>query len=291
MLDNRQPILPKQNIMYRSLQTLGAAVLALLVLFTGCDVNDEATNNKAQITVLLTDAPGDFESVFIDIQEVQINANAPGEDDNSDNEDGEENDEGWITLNDDPVRADLLELRNGDTIQLGGNALDAGNYNQIRLILGNDNEIIKDGQSFPLQTPSAQQSGLKLNIDANIEAGETYNLLVDFDAGRSIVETGNGMFILKPVLRAVMLEETGTIAGTVQPADFQTSVLAMANDEMVASTTTGPNGGFSIIGLTQGTYDVTFNPNSDAFTDTTITNVEIEIDEDVDLGTITPNEQ
>lgn len=291
MLDNRQPILPKQNIMYRSLQILGAAVLALLVLFTGCDVNDEATNNKAQITVLLTDAPGDFESVFIDIQEVQINANAPGEDDNSDNEDGEENDEGWITLNDDPVRADLLELRNGDTIQLGGNALDAGNYNQIRLILGNDNEIIKDGQSFPLQTPSAQQSGLKLNIDANIEAGETYNLLVDFDAGRSIVETGNAMFILKPVLRAVMLEETGTIAGTVQPADFQTSVLAMTNDETVASTTTSPNGGFSIIGLTQGTYDVTFNPNSDAFTDTTITNVEIEIDEDVDLGTITLNEQ
>lgn len=268
----------------KPLQFLGISLLAIATVIVGCDVTDN-NEGSARMTVQLTDAPGDYDAVYIDIQSVRVHTDEDIEADTTDS-DEEAEEEGWVTISDDPIRVNLLELRNGNTIQLGEEELDAGEYNQIRFILGPDNEVVVDGESFPLKTPSAQQSGLKLNLDANIEDGETYNLLVDFDAGRSIVQTGNGMYILKPVLRAVELEETGSVSGTVEPADFQTSVMAVANGDTL-STLTEEDGEFAIIGVTQGSYEVTFSPKNDAYSDTTIVDVSVDIDQDLDLGTVT----
>lgn len=271
--------------LYKSFKHIVFTLLGVAFIITGCDVNDSTVDETGQLSVQLTDAPGDYDAVYIDIQSVRIKPADVEEDKETENGD----DEGWITLNDDPVRVDLLELRNGDTIQLGEHELGTGMYNQIRLVLGPDNEVVVNGETYALTTPSAQQSGLKLNINTEIEEGERYNLLIDFNAGRSIVETGNQKYILKPVLRAVNLEETGSISGTVQPADFQTSVMAIMNEDTL-STITDTDGTFTIAGVTQGTYDVVFQPNSNAYSDTTITDVAVDFDEDVDLGTITLKE-
>lgn len=270
---------------YKSLKHIFFTLLGVALITVGCDVNDSTVNETGQLSVQLTDAPADYDAVYIDIESVRIKPADVNEDQNTEDSD----DDGWITLNDDPVRVDLLQLRNGDTIQLGNHELQTGMYNQIRLVLGPDNEVVINGETYALTTPSAQQSGLKLNINTEIQEGERYNLLIDFDAARSIVETGSGKYILKPVLRAVNLEETGSISGTVQPADFQTSVMAIMNEDTL-STITDTDGAFTIAGVTQGTYDVVFQPNSDAYSDTTITDVEVDLDEDVDLGTINLNE-
>jgi hypothetical protein len=71
---------------------------------------------------------------------------------------------------------------------------------ELRLILGPGNSVMKDSVLYDLDTPSAQQSGLKIKIDKSL--GLAFDsLTVDFDAEKSIVETGNGKFILKPVIR------------------------------------------------------------------------------------------
>lgn len=258
--------------------------LAIAITFIGCDVADEGEGGTARMTVQLTDAPANYDAVYVDIQSVRVHQQEDIEADTADT-DEEAEEEGWVTIMEEPMRVDLLDLRNGDTIQLGEEEIEAGEYHQIRFILGNDNEVVVDGQSYALTTPSSQQSGLKLSLDAEVEDGEIYNLLVDFDAGRSIVETGSGKYILKPVLRAVNLEETGSISGVVAPAEFQTSVMAVINDDTL-STLTADDGSYSIIGVTEGTYDVTFVPNSDAYADTTVADVSVAVDEDVDMGTI-----
>jgi len=258
----------------------------MLIIFAGCEVTDTPVGTPGRLTVQLTDAPGDFEAVFIDIESVQIKLKDVDEDADADSDNGEE----FITISDQAHRVNLLELRNGNTIQLADEELESGEYIQIRLVLGSDNEVVINGESFPLKTPIAQQSGLKLNMDADIDDGETYNLLVDFDAGRSIVQTGNGGFILKPVLRVVALEETGSISGTVQPDSVQTSVMAIANNDTL-STVTETDGEFAIIGVPAGTYNVILNPNGESFADTTITGVNIGIDEDFKLGTVSLQQQ
>lgn len=260
-------------------------------LFNSQTNSNEITDPSAPATlrVVLTDAPGDFEAVFIDIQEIRVHRTRDAEMDSSESDTVDHTE--WITLTTEPQRVDLLTLRNGTTLTIGEGEIEPGHYNQMRLILGNDNEVVVDGESHYLKTPSAQQSGLKLKLDAEIEAGATYSLLVDFDAARSIVKAGNKRspagikYLLKPVLRAVNLETTGSISGAVEPFDFTTKVYTVIEEDTI-STTTDDEGTFQILGLATGNYDLTFEPDSATFRDTTLTDVEVLAGEDTDVGTV-----
>ena len=256
-------------------------ILVLILTYAACDVTDEAHSDTGQLTVHLTDAPGDYEAVWVDIQEVRIKS-----ENHQSTENPKAGDNGWIKVNDAPVRVNLLELRNGNTIKLGSEELDAGTYHQIRLVLGPDNEVVVNETTHPLATPSADESGVKLDINAEIEEGEIYNLLIDFDASRSIVEAESGSYLLKPVLRAVNLDQTGSISGMIQPTDVQTSVMAISNGDTL-STLTGQNGDFSIMGVAAGSYDVTFQPRNNSYHDTTLQNISVESEQKVSLEPVT----
>ncbi len=258
------------------------------------EVNDP--NAPTTLRVVLTDAPGDFEAVYIDIREIRVRMVEGSEADTTESDTTDHSDEKWITISADTQRVDLLTLRNGNTLTIGETEIEPGYYDQMRLVLGSENEVVVDGESHFLKTPSAQQSGLKLKIDAEIEAGATYSLLVDFDAGRSIVQAGNKRspvgikYLLKPVLRAVNLQASGSISGTVEPNDVSTRVFTIVEEDTV-STTTDSEGTFQILGLTAGTYDLTFEPDSVTFRDTTLTDVEVLSGEDTDVGTIVLEEE
>jgi hypothetical protein len=55
----------------------------------------------------------------------------------------------------------------------------------------------------PLDTPSAIQSGIKLIHQFTVDSGQRVDLLLDFDACKSIVQTGNGKYKLKPVIKVI----------------------------------------------------------------------------------------
>lgn len=142
------------------------------------------------MNVYLTDDPADYNAVWIDVQDVQVNA-------------GSDSVNGWTSIHVlRPGLYNLLSLRNGIDTVLSSADIPAGNITQVRLVLGANNSIETTGGSFPLETPSAEQSGLKINVQANLKPGQTYKLWLDFDASKSIVETGSGKFMLKPVITA-----------------------------------------------------------------------------------------
>ena len=269
----------------KQLTLLFSIAIAIFLGFTACSTSSSGGTGTMEVT--MTDAPANYDSVNITINSVQVISEEDDDSDGEENDNGDENEDSeWTTIMDQQMKINLLELTNGSQISLGSQELPAGEYSQIRLILGDDNTVTVDGETYNLQTPSAQQSGLKLNIDAEIEDGETFALLIDFDAARSIVEQGNGNYLLKPVIRAVNLEETGSIIGNVQPTDFNTNVLAVMDGDTVTSTITAENGDFEIIGLTEDTYEVVFDPSSDNYQDSTQTDVEVSAGEETDLGTI-----
>lgn len=260
---------------------IATTLLISLFLLTSCDVADDGNTNstKGTLQVYLTDAPGDYEAVWIDIEEVRIHVN--------DDENIELEDEGWITISDEPMRVNLLELTNGEFEVLGETELEEGMYSQIRVILGEDNEIVKDGVTHSLDTPSAQQSGLKLNVNTEIEGSEVYTLLLDFDASRSIVEAGNsGKFLLKPVIRAVAFAETGAIEGNIEPAESLSWVYAIAGVDTVAGTRANAEGEFRLVGLLSGSYQVAINPSEEGYSDEIISDVDVIAPDTTDLGVI-----
>ena len=113
----------------------------------------------------------------------------------------------WMDLPTNAGMYDLLALDSTTVVLANGGELPPGYIGQMRLVLGADNYVLIDSVAYDLQTPSAQQTGLKLNLDFTAEAGKQYEILLDFDASESIVIQGNGGFLLKPVLRVESILE------------------------------------------------------------------------------------
>jgi hypothetical protein len=79
--------------------------------------------------------------------------------------------------------------------QMGGetyttDTLEISKVQQIRLILGTRTQWY--GHNLSIEHSSAEQSGLKLQVNQTLQEGIMYHVLLDFDANKSIVKLGNG---------------------------------------------------------------------------------------------------
>jgi hypothetical protein len=137
-----------------------------------------------------------------------------------------------------------------------------------------------------LDISSGSQSGLKLNIHATIEPNTTYTLMLDFDAARSIVVSGNQSYKLKPVIRTVASETAGTITGTVDPPSAGPTIWAYGQSDTL-TTTTDPTGAFKLAYLLPATYTVQIVPSDTTYRDTTLTGVLVTAGNTTSIGTIT----
>ena len=249
--------------------------LALITALAACTDQSQL----ATVQVQMIDAPADYEAVYVDVVDVQVNV---GQDE-----------AGWQSLKEANLGVfNLLELTNGASALLGEIALPAGELSQIRLILGEENSLVSDGQTIALSTPSAQQSGLKLSINETLEAGVTYQLIIDFDAARSIVQAGNsGRYNLKPVLRATMDARTGSIEGAIEQGvteGVQSVVYVMAGTDTVAAAYTDDTGGFLLGALPEGTYNLLLSPEEGrGYITTEMSDVAVTVGKVNKIGTIT----
>src|SRR5258706_3688037 len=209
--------------------------------FISCKKSSSGANS--QLSLLLTDAPSNYDAVNIDIQGIQVNTDMYSS-----------TNTGWKSL---PLNRkgiyNLLDFRNGLDTVLTSQELPAGTISQIRLILGDNNSVLINGISHALSTPSSQQSGLKLNVHATLVEGIEYKMWLDFDPRRSIVVTGNNKYILKPVIRAYTNTTSGAIKGSVQP-DSNSKIYAIRNmkDTIGSAIADIISGDFFIGGLTAG---------------------------------------
>jgi hypothetical protein len=225
-----------------------------------------SNSGPGTVSVAMTDAPAcGFDAVNVTVNKVRINASASASD----------TDAGWtdITLN--PARKiNLLNLTNGVLDTLGQTALPAGHYSQLRLVLdpntggaGLANSVVPTGGvEQSLVTPSAVQSGIKLTNEFDVASGQQVDLVLDFDACKSIVTQGKGRYLLKPVIKVVPTTLAG-ISGVVDPAllNSHVTVSAQQNGTIVASTTPNPTTGeFSLTHLAAGNYDVVITADNSA---------------------------
>lgn len=241
-------------------------ILSLVIMvafnFTSCSKNGESTSS---VKIHLIDAPGKYEKVLVNIIDVQYNKI--------------DDDAGWTSFNgfvppitNDPLnRIDLTKLIAGTSLELTNENVESGPLKHIRLVLGDNNALVFEGetQEVALSTPSALQSGLKLNVNANLEPGFSYNFILDWDVQKSIIEAGgSGNYNLKPVIRVAAEVNSGTIEGRIADIDETTNnlmpianaVVTVYNDSdasfetAISSTYTNEVGNFSLKGLPKGGY-------------------------------------
>src|SRR5215831_14545747 len=130
-----------------------------------CSKEEKPSAENAKLLVYLTDKPANYQKVIIDVKDVQISMN----------------DSSWQSLS--GVKAgsyDLLRLVNDKDTLLSNSDIPTGSLEQMRLVLGPNNYVVVNGQNISLETPSAQQSGLKLNVHQKITGGVLYTITLDF---------------------------------------------------------------------------------------------------------------
>ena len=254
---------------YTKYITLGLMAL-LVVSMSGCGSSSSSGAQQGTLGVSLTDAPaGGFDAVNVTVTKVRVHQSSTAS----------ENDPGWteITLNP-PKKINLLDLTNCVLERLGQTSLPAGHYTQLRLVLlmntgtSTANSVVLSSDpntEIPLKTPSAVQSGIKLIHEFDVAPGQLLDLVLDFDASKSIVTLGNGGYLLKPVITVVPTVLTG-IDGFVDPSlltsiNNNVMVSSQVSGTVIRSTVPDPQTGeFCIDHLAAGNYDLVFTANGHA---------------------------
>ncbi|MCK9400237.1 MAG: DUF4382 domain-containing protein [Bacteroidales bacterium] len=232
-------------------------ILAILAVLTACDknnnTNDPATNPV--FSVKLVDATSGYDAVNVEVLYMEANMG-----------------NGWVEFPvEQPGVYNLQEFTNGNTMLLiGDTSITPGMMSELRLILGTNNTVVVDGISYELETPSGQTSGYKIKMDPQpLELGGLYRLIIDFDVSVSVHMTGNGKYMLKPVVRGYLETAVGAIAGTISPPAGAYYIEALNYTDTTGTLIDPVTGEFLIGTAMPGTYNVTFYANP-GFSDRTI---------------------
>jgi hypothetical protein len=211
--------------------------LSLFYLFvclglTACGGNSSSGGGQGTLATSLTDSSTDeYQAVYVTISRVDVHHEGDGVG-------------VWETVATPDRTYDLLVLVNGVRETLGVETLAAGHYTQMRLIIGRTPDDGRNlfGQTHPyanyivdrddaeiheLKIPSGTNSGLKIVNGFDINANQTTELILDFDAMRSVVMAGaSGQYLLKPTVKVLRTIDYALVTGTV--TDTATPPVALA---------------------------------------------------------------
>ena len=219
---------------------LGGILVAGLAACGGGGGGSASTESSGTLRLALSDAPAcGYDAVNVTIEKVRIHQSDSANPDDPN---------GWSEIVMTPaLRVDLLKLQNGALAELGELTLSTGSYNQMRLVLADNqtsalaNSVVltSNKTEVALKTPSGQQSGVKAKqFNLTIAANQLANFVVDFDACKSVVAAGNsGQYLLKPqlsVLPRYISGVTGFVDATM--ANGFTSVSLQQNGVVIKAT-------------------------------------------------------
>jgi hypothetical protein len=275
--------------MKQMIRFIALGLLSLAVVIYSCqkestgDGSVTSLDKPHSVTIYLTDDQTPvFDSVFIDIQKLEVKL----EDDTLANG-------GWVSLNINAGVYNILRFRNGlDTLFATG-TLPNARVRKVRLTLGTQNSVMKNGQSFPLKVHSNDREVVANLESNNFEIVHPNQVLfwIDFDASRSIQVDNSGSgnnngYRLKSRIKIFTRSHSGRIEGRVLPQAADALVMAINGTDTTVAIPDRSDGEFKIVGLNAGTYKVFYDGRNN-YNDTTINNVVVRNREDTHLPTIT----
>ena len=266
-----------------------------VLVFFACkkenSVNNAVPAGMQNLSIFMTDGPGYFDSVLVDIRSVKVLVDTCSKKDHDGRwEDHHDRDtcNVWDSLSIHPGVYNLFTLRNGtDTLLAGGN-VPAGRIIVIKIGLGTHNSLVKNSIKYPLLLPPGTSPFVYITLRG--DEWDEYlpgrlQLWMDFDISRSVIRVRDNMFYLRPFIRIFTRKASGEIEGRVLPKDAFTVITATSSND-TAYAIPGREGEYKMRGLNPGTYSVFFNA-SNGYKDTTITGVNVTLGKETNLGILT----
>lgn len=203
----------------------------------------------SNLRISLTDAPSDeLKNVFVNVDHAELFVRGAAGD-------------GRLVVAQNLGLIDLMTLRNGVLLPLQDLNLASGiEITGIRLVLkGDNNHAIKsDDSRCEMQTPSGQQSGIKINLAQTftLENSSTYSMVLDFDAKNSVVILGTGECLLKPVLKLLQVAKTPLNSSTAGSSSGDNT----SSDNVIAPVTDGTDSNGGSDPTNGGDFEIPLDP-------------------------------
>lgn len=214
------------------------------------------TNPAAQaapgtFTVKMTDSPGDYAALQVEITKIEAYTAQKG----------------WVTLSNQTQAVNVLSLTNGHQVQLAqALQLQAGVYTQLKLVFSEEN-FIRFNSSASLAGIHLNANGeaqltwttphevvIEINHQVNEQAGA--NVLLDFNVAQSIT-IENNQVLFHPVITEIEDVSTG-VSGKVD--NRAAAAILLTDGVYTYSTYMDAQGNFLLMNVDAGTYDLLVIP-------------------------------
>lgn len=218
-------------------------------------LSDASNENRALVNIYLSDAPGDFDQVWLEITGAEVYAQSGNSASTSE----------WFALDYIPLsnNVNVSSLVAGSQLILGRTELPLGKISQLKLLFGEEHFLIKDEARIPLSFENEQDKEVLVEVDYDLIGGNSYDIFLDIDLAKSIKSDAEnpGSFVFTPMVHSFVTGETAQISGKVSPVEAQPFVHAIIGEDTV-STLTDDSGNFLFRNLQAGEYKVYFEPIS-----------------------------
>lgn len=221
------------------------AALVMAMGFTSCkkdkdDDNDNGTAPAQTFKVRMTDSPGDYLQLNVQVTKVDVYHEGNG----------------WINLSSQTQSMNVLTLTNGAEMQLASKTnMSTGTYSKLRITFASQASVMlaSGGSAINLSWTGGNQV-VEININKQVTSSTGASLLVDFNVAQSVSEVV-GVFYINPMITVIEDETTG-VKGKVQGAS--SVMVELSNNQHTYNTYINSQGNFMIKGMAPGTYTASF---------------------------------
>ena len=259
--------------------------------------SEPAAAGTQNLSLYLTDGPGLFDKVLIDIRSVKVLVDTSKDTRKHDNDDWDRRGSDdqkkdssfvWENLNITPGVYDILKFRNGADTILAAKGITKGAIRLIKIEIGTNNSVVKDSVTYPVGLPAGVLNYVLIKLQGH-ECEEYIpgksRLWLDFDITRSILQESNGKFYLRPVFHFYTVSTTGSVAGRVLPKEAF-PVVTVFNGTDTSYAIPDKDGYFKVRGIKDGVYSVYINA-SNGYNGKVITGQEVKAPKETSIGVVT----
>jgi len=236
------------------------ATIGLFAIMALTSCAEEAKHNSFKVR--MTDSPGNYAA--LNLQIVSVDAYLENV--------------GWVNLSSQSQLVNVLSLTNGAETEIAYDAeVSVGTYTKIRIRFGDQGNVVVNssivGGGFGTNTThSVSWVGpheVEINIEEEVGANASADVLLDFHVAQSIYESANEYFI-DPAVTEIKDEFTG-VKGQVE-GSFMAAVI-LSDGEYTYSTYIDGSGNFLFRGVDPGQYQLTIIPTEQGLQQQQVDNV------------------
>lgn len=236
--------------------------ILLILSFNLFSCEDKSETTGALLNIILVDTPAKWDSVFVEIDGVEVELLANGRESLSTKT-------YFFEYKSGDKRIKISDLVGGNALLIGRDQLPLGTVTKITPKVGTENTMFYNGKKYFLTLKNPEGMDVPLITDLKMDQGTSYDLLLDMDLEKSIIEDNEDAksYSLDPSFSVIKGADTGILEGLIQAKSLYPAVFLM-NDTDTLSTHLSPAGKY-YFRAPAGKYTVYIDPKDEAYQDTT----------------------